>query len=158
MKKSIITMLVLLMTLLLTACKGSTPSVELHVYNYYHDLHSKYDITRLYEPTLIQSYDEYEEILFSTDKEPLYEKDYFDDNSIYIIPVVSHKEPTFELTDFRIEQDVIEIDVNQTNSFHRTSNLYWENTYYLVIEIESHNYDDINVEVFEKNDYPKRIQ
>lgn len=153
MKKSIITFLVLLMTLLLTACKDLTPTVDLHVYNYYHDLRSTYSMTRLHEPTLIQSYEAYEGILFSTDKEPLYENDYFDDNSIYIVPVVNHKEPTFELKDFRIEQDVIEVVVNQNNSFYRTSSLYWENTYYLIIEIDSHNYDDVHVEVFEKDDY-----
>lgn len=158
MKRLYIIVILLLLSLSLTGCKEA-PILSLDVYNYEYEMKLLYHMSQLYEPKLIKTYDEYSNLIYASDDEShvLYEKEYFDKNSIYIIPIYSYKEPTFEIRDYTYNEGEMHISINQVNSFYRTSNLVWDNKYYVILELDTKDIDNMSMEIIEKNDYYKHI-
>lgn len=159
MKKRILILLILLVFIFtLTACNNAEMrNVSLKVYNY-SEMQLNYHFRNFKEPKLINTYIEYKENLFInsiSEPQELYSEEYFEKNSVYIIPVLSNKSPSFEIRNFDFTEGILEIEINQNNNLVRTMGDEYSSTYYLCIEISTKNIEYVNFELVEKNDYYK---
>ena len=159
--KRLITIGIVLFTLFLTGCTEEKVEFTIEMstfkvrdtsdeeYSHFNDTHTS---------ILITSYKEYlasvnELVTLETPR--TLKEDFFTDYSLIIVPVLSHKESSFSLKTYKLNEGILEIEILQENNLERINyqNDYRGNSYLLGFKINSKEITNFSVEIFEQDNY-----
>ncbi len=150
-----------LFILILSSCTEEKEdlSIELStfkIFGQYDEEFGPFKIT--HEPKLITTYEEYLENLrniVASETSTTFKEDFFINNSLIILPVVSHKEPDFSVKSYKLNDGLLEIEILQENSLERNSNLnyYMGNSYILGLKINSKEIQNFSFDIYEQSNY-----
>ena len=160
MKKLSIICIVLL-TLLLSGCNEEVEdlNIEMSTFKLGDTKDEEFGhFVNTHTSKLIKTYEEYLDCLndaVTSESTRTFKEDFFIDNSLIIVPVLSHKESDFSLKTYKLNDGILEIEILQENNLERKSsdNHYLGNSYMLGFKINSKEIANFSAEIFEQDNY-----